>query len=125
MIQIVSTKKAPKAIGPYSQAIKSRNMFFISGQLPIDPVTNEAVKQSYSLQTKRCMENIIAILEEYELSINNLVKTTIYINDLKYFTEVNETYASFFDEYFPSRACVEVNRLPKDALVEIEAIAVY
>jgi len=118
------TDKAPQAIGPYSQAVKIGNLLFISGQIPIDPSTGEIVGGGVEAQTKQCMKNIMAILEDAGLSLDNVVKTTIYVKDLNEFAVVNEAYGSFFEKDFPARACVEVARLPKDVEVEIEAVAV-
>ncbi len=121
--KIINTENAPKAIGPYSQAVISGNLIFISGQLPINPDSNEMAEADYAEQTKQCMKNIIGILREQKLGVGNILKTTIFMKDLSAFQKVNEAYAGFFDKDFPGRACVEISRLPKDALVEIEAVA--
>ena len=120
---VISTESAPKAVGPYSQAVVKGNYVFISGQLPINPKTNKIEKFTFREQAKQSMENIKNILKECNLTFDDLVKTTIFITDLNSFSEVNKEYETFFSDYFPARACVEVNKLPKDALVEIEAIA--
>ncbi|CCQ96656.1 conserved hypothetical protein [[Clostridium] ultunense Esp] len=123
--QMISTNYAPEAIGPYSQAVRSGNLLFISGQIPVDPATNTVVEANFRKQTERCMENILAILDECGLSFRNIVKTTIFISDMSKFSDVNEVYGTFFKDYFPARACVEVSNLPKNVLVEIEAVVSY
>ncbi|MEW6012845.1 MAG: RidA family protein [Elusimicrobiales bacterium] len=123
MKEIVSTDKAPKAIGPYSQAVKSGNFIFVSGQLPIDP-SNQQMPQTVSEQTEICIKNIKNILESAGFSIKDIVKTTVFMTDLSKFNEMNSKYAEFFDSNPPARATVEVKALPKGATVEIEAIAV-
>lgn len=120
---VISTDKAPAAIGPYSQAVVKGNYLFISGQLPINPATGKIEKSTSGEQARQSMENIKSILEECKLTTNDLIKTTIFVKDLNCFAEVNEEYAKFFSDYAPARACVEVSKLPKDALVEIEAVA--
>jgi 2-iminobutanoate/2-iminopropanoate deaminase len=120
---IVSTTKAPKAFGPYSQAINCGDFLFISGQLPIDPEHGEMIKDSFAKQAEQSMKNIVAILEECDMTVDNLIKTNIYLTDISKFGEVNEVYGSFFKNNFPARSCVQVSKLPKSALVEIEAIA--
>ncbi|WP_297888313.1 RidA family protein [Sulfurihydrogenibium sp.] len=122
-MQEIYTEKAPKPIGPYSQAIKYENFIFISGQIAIDPVSNEFVNGDVATQTKVIMENIKAILEESGLNMNHVIKTTIYLKNLEDFPIVNQVYGEYFKEHKPARATVEVSRLPKDALVEIEVIA--
>lgn len=122
-MQMIYTDKAPKAIGPYSQAVKYENLIFISGQIAIDPNTQEFIVGDIETQTKRVMENIKAILEEAGLNLNHIIKTTIYLKNLEDFDKVNKIYGEYFTEYKPARATVEVSNLPKGALVEIEAIA--
>lgn len=124
MKQVINTKKAPAAIGPYSQAIKLDNLLFISGQLPMNPDTMEIVEGNIQVQTKQALENLKAILEEAGSNLNNVVKTTLFIKDMGDFSNINEVYATYFTDNKPARACVEVARLPKDVGVEIEAIAV-
>lgn len=119
----ISTSRAPKAIGPYSQAVKVDGFLFISGLLPIDPKSGQMVEMNIRTQTLQVMKNLEAILEAASLEISNVVKTTIFLKDLGYFNEVNDIYGSFFVEIPPARSCIEVSRLPKDALIEIEAIA--
>jgi len=122
-MQMINTEKAPKAIGPYSQAIKFENLLFISGQIAINPQTNQLINAGIEEQTKQVMENIKAILQEAGLTFDNVIKTTIYLKDINDFAKVNEIYGSYFKEHKPARATVEVSRLPKDALIEIEVIA--
>jgi len=122
-MQMINTDKAPKAIGPYSQAVKYENLLFISGQIAINPETQEFINGDIEEQTKRVMENIKAILEEANLNFNHVIKTTIYLKDINDFQKVNEVYGKYFKEHKPARATVEVSNLPKGALVEIEAIA--
>lgn len=124
MIKVINTDKAPAAIGPYSQGIKTGNLLFISGQIPIDPGTGEIVDGTIKDQTSRVIENLKAILEEAGLTLNNVVKTTIFIKDMNEFGDINEVYASYFTETKPARSCAEVTRLPKDVGIEMEAIAV-
>ena len=121
--KVINTKKAPAAIGPYSQGVMVNNFLFISGQLPMDPETMEMVTGDIQQQTKQSLENIKAILEEAGLNFNNVIKTTVFIKDMDDFAKINEIYGNYFNENKPARACVEVARLPKDAGVEIEAIA--
>ena len=119
-VQYIHTDNAPQAIGPYSQAVKANGFLYISGQIP---ATGSVVEASYSIQTKQSMANLAAILKEADLTFADVVKTTIFLTDMAHFPEVNEAYAALFEGPCPARACVEVSRLPKDVLVEIEAIA--
>ncbi len=119
----IQTTKAPGAIGPYSQAIRTGNLLFVSGQIPIDPRSGELVRSGIADETKKVLENLQAILEEAGGSLNDIVKTTIFIKDMNQFAAINEVYGSFFKQPYPARATVEVSRLPKDVNVEIEAIA--
>lgn len=123
MRKVINTPKAPAAIGPYSQGVQVGNLLFISGQIPFNPETMELVSQDIKEQTKQSLENLKAILEEAGLSLNNVVKTSVFIKDMNEFAQINEVYASYFADNKPARACVEVARLPKDVRVEIEAIA--
>ena len=123
MINQISTNNAPKAIGPYSQAIDTGSMLFISGQIPVNPKTGE-MASDISTQATQVLENISAILSEVGLTTKNVVKTTVFLTDLGDFATVNEIYASFFAEPFPARSCVQVAALPKGAKIEIETIAV-
>ncbi len=122
-MQIIQTEKAPKAIGPYSQAVKYENLLFISGQIAIDPETQEFIGGDAGKQTERIMENIKAVLEEAGLNFNHVIKATIYLKNIQDFEAVNEVYGRYFTEHKPARATVEVSNLPKGALVEIEVIA--
>ncbi len=122
-MQRVETDKAPKAIGPYSQAIHYGNFLFISGQIPIDPKTQEIVEGGIEEQTKRVMENIKAILNEANMDFDNVIKTTIFLKNLADFEVVNRVYGEYFKEHRPARSTVEVSNLPKKALIEIEVIA--
>lgn len=124
MKEQITTSEAPKAIGPYSQAVRVDGFLFISGILPIDPKTGQMVEMNIRDQTLQVMNNLEAILEAAGLKISNVVKTTIFLKDLGHFNEVNDIYGSFFSEIPPARSCIEVSRLPKDALIEIEAIAI-
>jgi 2-iminobutanoate/2-iminopropanoate deaminase len=123
MKDIIYTEKAPKPIGPYSQAIKSSNMIFVSGQIPIDPKTNEVVKGGIKEQTKKVIENIKAILESSRASLENITMTFIYLKDMKDFSDFNEIYQEYFNVKPPARVTVEVSRLPRDVLIEIACIA--
>jgi len=119
----ISTKNAPAAIGPYSQGVKAGNLVYVSGQLPIDCETGEFAGDDISSQTKKSLENVKAILDEAGLSMSDVVKTTVFLSDMNNFAGMNEVYTDFFEEPYPARAAVEAARLPKDALIEIEAIA--
>ncbi|MDD5015381.1 MAG: RidA family protein [Atribacterota bacterium] len=121
--EIIISKKAPAAIGPYSSALKIGNLVFVSGQLPIDPIVGEIVKGEIEAQAKRSLENLKAVLEPYSIGMEKVVKTTIFLKDMNNFSRVNKIYGEYFTGQFPARSCVEVSRLPKDADIEIEAIA--
>ncbi len=123
MTQVVKTKKAPGAIGPYSQGIDLGNMIFFSGQIPLDPETG-TMPEGIVDQTKRALENVKGLLESQGLSFKNVVKTTVFMDNMDDFTTMNEIYATYFVEPFPARSAVEVARLPKGALLEVEVIAV-
>lgn len=120
--RIVATDKAPKAIGPYSQAVVVGEMVYTSGQLGLDPVTME-LKDSVEEQAHQACKNLIAVLEEAGSSMNNVIKTTVFLADINDFAAVNEVYAQYFTEPFPARSAVQVGNLPKLAKVEIEVIA--
>lgn len=124
MKEIVSTENAPSAIGPYSQAIKTGNMVFVSGQIPIDPATGEFVSNDVTEQTEQVLKNLSAVLEAAGSSLNNVVKTTVFLADMNDFAAMNEIYGRFFSENKPARATVQAARLPRDARVEIECIAI-
>lgn len=121
--EILINNEAPKAIGPYSPAVKVGNLVFISGQLPVDPATGEIAGDDIEAQTKKSLENLKAVLKPYAINFNHLVKVTIFLKDMNNFPQVNEIYSQYFTNPFPSRSCIEVSRLPKDAQIEIEAIA--
>jgi len=121
--KINSSNKIPAAIGPYSPAVKAGEMIFISGQLPIDPKTGTMVEGDIQKQTEQVLENLITLLELYSITLKNVVKTTVFLKDMNDFTKFNQIYAKYFKEEFPARSCVEVTCLPKDADIEIEAIA--
>jgi len=121
---IVKTDKAPGAIGPYSQGMQVGDLVFTSGQIPLNPVTGELVTGDIKKATIQSLENVKAILEEADTSLDKVVKTTVFVKDLKDFAAVNEVYGSYFTVNQPARSCVEVSRLPMDSLVEIEVIAV-
>ncbi len=122
--KVISTEKAPAALGPYSQAIKAGNMIFVSGQIPFVPETMELISEDVQEQAKQSLENVKAILEEAGASLNDVVKAGVFIKDMNDFAKINEIYAEYFTDNKPARACVEVARLPKDVKVEIEVIAV-
>lgn len=124
MKQILNTDKAPAAIGPYSQATANAALIITSGQLPIDPKTGTFAEGGIAGQTRQSLENVKSILEAAGSSMDHVMKTTVFLKDMNDFAQMNTVYAEFFTEgNFPSRSAVEVARLPKDALVEIEAIA--
>ncbi|HEX5735529.1 MAG TPA: RidA family protein [Blastocatellia bacterium] len=119
----VQTENAPQAIGPYSQAVKASGLVFASGQIPIDPATGVVIEGSIAEQTERVLNNIKAVLEAAGSSLERVVKTTVFLADLSDFGEMNEAYGRFFADVPPARSTVEVSRLPRDARVEIDAIA--
>lgn len=123
-MNIISTPHAPAAIGPYSQAIEANGTLYISGQIPFDPQTMTCVSEDVSAQTDQCLKNIQAILTEAGYSLENVVKCGIFIKNMDDFTRINDVYGTYFSTHKPARACVEVARLPRDVLIEIEAIAV-
>ena len=124
MKETVSTENAPGAIGPYSQAVKAGNLVFCSGQIPINPQTGEFVSDDVAEQTRQVLKNLSAVLKAAETNLNNVVKTTVFLADMSDFAAMNEVYAEFFNENKPARATVQAGRLPRDARVEIECIAV-
>ena len=123
MKQIVSTPSAPEAIGPYSQAVIHQGLVFVSGQIPIDPATNTLIEGGVEAQTARVLENLKAVLEAAGSSLAQVLKTTVYLKDMSQFPDINAVYARYFPHDPPARATIEVARLPKDVLVEIDAIA--
>ncbi|KNY26069.1 RidA family protein [Pseudobacteroides cellulosolvens] len=121
--EVLTTKKAPEAIGPYSQAIKVGDIIYTSGQIPIDPATGQVVQGGIEAQTKQVLENINAILVNAGSSFKNVIKSTVFVKDMNDFTAINNIYGQYFKEPYPARSLVEVARLPKDVLIEIEVIA--
>ncbi len=119
----ISTENAPKAIGPYSQAIVHGGLAFLSGQIPLDPATNTLIEGGIAAQTERVLENMKAVLEACGSSLAQVVKTTVFLKDMAEFPEMNQVYARYFPEHPPARSTVEAARLPRDVRVEIEAIA--
>ncbi|MFA6944342.1 MAG: RidA family protein [Pedobacter sp.] len=124
MKSIIYTERAPAPIGPYSQAVQTGNMLFISGQIPIDPETNQLVTGTIGDEARRVMQNLEALLSTAGFSFQNVVKTTIFLSDMNHFAEVNEIYGSYFHSDFPARETVAVLGLPKNVNVEISLIAV-
>lgn len=122
-MKVISTKKAPAAIGPYSQAIQVGNLLYTSGQIPIDPATGVFVEGGIKEQTCQSLMNVKAVLEEAGLEMRNVVKTTVFLADMNDFADMNSVYAEFFTEPYPARSAVAVKTLPKGALVEIEVVA--
>ncbi|WP_462411522.1 RidA family protein [Neobacillus sp. Marseille-QA0830] len=122
MLRTIYSDNAPKAIGPYSQGIQIGDFIFLSGQIPVNPDTNEVVENDIVSQTKQVMKNITSILEDEQLTVNNIVKSTIFLKDLEQFSVVNEEYSKHLGDHRPARSTVEVSRLPKDVLIEIEVI---
>lgn len=123
MKKVISTPNAPAAIGPYSQAVEVNGLIFCSGQLPINPTAGEIVEGGIKEQTWQALANVKAILEEAGLTMNNVVKTTVLLSDIKDFAEMNEVYSEMFSNPFPARSAFAAKDLPKGALVEIEVIA--
>ena len=123
MKTVIKTDKAPAAIGPYSQAIEVNGMVYTSGQIPVNPQTGE-IPEGCVAQDQQALENLSNLLQAAGTSMDNVIKTTVFIKDMNDFAKINEVYATFFTNDFPSRSCVEVARLPKDVLVEVEAIAI-
>ena len=122
MLKKVQTEKAPQAIGPYSQAIETGDMIFTSGQIPLTP-DGKLVEGGIEAQTRQVLENVKAVLHAAKSGLEHVVKTTIFLQDMNQFQTVNEIYGEYFSEHQPARSCVEVSRLPKDVLIEIEVIA--
>jgi 2-iminobutanoate/2-iminopropanoate deaminase len=124
MKKIVSTDKAPKAIGPYSQAVAYNGLLYLSGQIPLDPVTGTLIEGDIAAQTTRILENLKAVLEAAGSALAHVLKTTVFLKDMSEFPKMNEVYGAYFADNPPARATVEVARLPRDVRVEIEAIAI-
>ncbi len=122
MREIIATEKAPKAVGPYSQAIRFANLVFISGQIPLDPKSGEMVGGDIEVQAKQVLENLKAIVEASGMGLENVLKCTCFLQDIEDFARFNSVYATYFADVLPARETVEVSRLPKDVLVEISAI---
>ncbi len=122
-MKAINTEKAPKAIGPYSQAIEANGFVFASGQLPVDVATGEFVPGGVKEQTRQSLTNARNVLQAAGADLNNVVKTTVFLSDMANFAEMNEVYAEFFSQPFPARSAVAVKALPKGALVEVECIA--
>lgn len=122
--RVIKTTKAPEPIGPYNQAIVSNNMLFISGQIPVNPDTNELVAGDVAVETHQVMRNLHEILEEAGINFNHVVKSTIFLSDMQFFSAVNEVYGSYFAADYPARETVAVKGLPKGVNVEISMIAV-
>ncbi|HBE66578.1 MAG TPA: reactive intermediate/imine deaminase [Planctomycetaceae bacterium] len=121
-MEVITTNNAPAAIGPYSQAIKTGSLLFVSGQIPLDPVSGEIVSGGVAEQTTRVLDNLQAVVEAAGTTMQNVAKVQIFLTDMQSFAEVNEIYASYFSAPFPARACVEVSALPKGVLVEMDAV---
>lgn len=125
MKQAVSSPDAPKAIGPYSQAVRAGQLLFVSGQVPLDPATGQIVAGDIAAQTRRVFDNLGAVLKAGGRSFADVVRTTVFLADMNDFAAVNEVYGTYFSEPYPARATVQVARLPKDARVEIDLIAAF
>jgi 2-iminobutanoate/2-iminopropanoate deaminase len=124
MKKIISTDKAPKAIGPYSQAVAYNGLLYLSGQIPLDPATGTLIEGDIAAQTTRILENLKAVLEAAGSALAHVLKTTVFLKDMSEFPKMNEVYGAYFADNPPARATVEVARLPRDVRVEIEAIAI-
>jgi 2-iminobutanoate/2-iminopropanoate deaminase len=121
--EVISTPNAPAAIGPYSQAVRTGNLIFVSGQIPLDAATGQLVRGDIGTQTQQVLENVAAVLEAAGSSLAKVVKTTVYLRDLGEFGRMNEIYGKFFSRSAPARATVQVARLPRDAAIEIDVVA--
>jgi 2-iminobutanoate/2-iminopropanoate deaminase len=122
--EVITSEAAPKAVGPYSQAIKTGSFLFLSGQLPLDPQTGNITGDDIETQTRQTIENIRSILSSIGASLSDVIKTTVLLKDIGHFSQMNQTYQEYFNTDAPARSCFEVSRLPKDALIEIESIAI-
>ncbi len=122
--KVITAAGAPKAIGPYSQAVRAGRFLFLSGQLPLDPETGNISGDEIKTQTRQAIENIKSILAAAGVSLSDVVKTTVFLKDIGHFPEMNQVYRQYFATEAPARSCVEVSRLPKDVLIEIESIAI-
>jgi len=123
MREVISTKDAPQAIGPYSQAVRANGLVFVSGQVAIDPATQQVINGDVAAQTERVLKNIAAILRAADSGLENVVRTTVFLKNMGDFAAMNEVYGRYFNSAPPARSTVEVSRLPKDVLVEIDVIA--
>ncbi len=123
-MKIIATENAPKALGPYSQAIEANGMIYCSGQIPIDPAVDAIVAETVEDQTRQVITNLKNVLEAAGSGLDKVVKTTVFISDMNDFAKINGVYAELFGDTKPARACVQVARLPKDVKIEIEAIAI-
>lgn len=123
MMKVIHSELAPKAVGPYSQAIVAGGFVFASGQLPIDPATGEFAEGGIKEQTRQSLTNVTHVLAEVGIDLSHVVKTTVFLSDMANFTAMNEVYATFFSEPYPARSAVAVKTLPKNALVEVEVVA--
>ena len=123
-LKVLATKKAPSAVGPYSQGIEGNNMIFTSGQIPIDLETGEACTGDIQRETRLCLESLKAVLAEGGATLENIVKATVFVTDMGDFSAINEVYAEYFTDHRPARSLVEVSKLPKGVNIEIEAIAI-
>ena len=121
--EIISTPKAPAAIGPYSQAVRAGNFLYTSGQIPLDPATGKIVEGDIKIQAAQSCKNLIAVLEAADMTADNVIKSVCFIKNMNDFAAFNEVYAEYFGKASPARSCVEVARLPKDVLCEIELVA--
>ena len=121
--EVIVSEKAPKPVGPYSQAVKAGNFLFISGQLPINPATGEIVRGNFEEAVKVVLENVKSIVEEAGGTMDDIVKVTVYMRDLNLFSKFNEIYSQYFKGKYPARVVIEVSKIPKDADLEVEAIA--
>jgi 2-iminobutanoate/2-iminopropanoate deaminase len=122
MREIISTEKAPKAVGPYSQAIRFANLLFVSGQISLDPKSGEIVRGDIEVQTKQVLENLKAIVEASGMGLGDILKCTCFLQNMEHFARFNSVYSAYFANVLPARETVEVSRLPKDVLVEISAV---
>lgn len=125
MKQVIASSDAPKAIGPYSPAVRAGQLLFVSGQVPIDPTTGNMIDGDIAVQTRRVLESVGALLEAGGLTFSDVVRTTVFLTDMADFTSMNTVYGTYFSEPYPARATVQVVRLPKDSRVEIDVIASY
>ena len=124
MIETVATDRGPKAIGPYSQAVRANGFVFLSGQIPLDPKTQQVVEGDVAAQTERVLQNLKGVVEAAGSSLQHVVKTTVFLADMNDFAAMNEVYKVYFSEPYPARSTVQAARLPRDARIEIDAIAV-